>query len=62
MHQPRLLAVGGASLAIAFLLALTDGAEAFPLSGAAWSEAQWEQHCKEVRTSYNPRSQPIGSR
>ena len=31
-------------------------AEAFPVSGAAWSETQWEQHCKDVRTSYNPSS------
>lgn len=29
---------------------------AFPVSSAAWSDAQWEQHCKPVRTSYNPSS------
>lgn len=30
--------------------------EAFPVSRAAWSEVQWEQHCKHVRTTYNPTS------
>lgn len=27
---------------------------AFPVSSAAWSDRQWEQHCKNVRTTYNP--------
>ncbi|TAJ23852.1 MAG: hypothetical protein EPO64_10425 [Nitrospirae bacterium] len=39
--------------ALCGLLALADQTAAFPVSGAAWSEAQWEQHCKAVRTSYN---------
>jgi hypothetical protein len=33
---------------------LSSGADAFSLSSAAWSEAQWEQHCHEIRTTYNP--------
>ena len=36
-------------------------AETFPVSGAAWSDAQWEEHCKDVRTSYNPTS-PLNKR
>ena len=36
------------------LLTFADQTEAFPVSGAAWSDAQWEQHCKDVRTTYNP--------
>lgn len=31
----------------------SPGAEAFPVSSAAWSEAQWEQHCQAIRTTYN---------
>jgi len=34
--------------------AIGTGADAFPVSKAAWSDAQWEQHCRNVRTSYNP--------
>lgn len=41
---------------IAGSFSLGTQAEAFPVSGAAWSETQWEQHCKDVRTSYNPTS------
>ncbi|MFQ5932683.1 MAG: hypothetical protein ACE5MM_09755, partial [Nitrospiraceae bacterium] len=26
----------------------------FPISSYAWGDAQWEQRCKDVRTSYNP--------
>lgn len=37
------------------------GAHAFPVSGAAWSEAQWIEHCKDVRTSYNP-SAPLDTK
>lgn len=29
---------------------------AFPISSAAWSDAQWERRCREVRSSYNPGS------
>ena len=36
------------------LLSLTAQVEAFPVSAAAWSDTQWAQHCKEVRTSLNP--------
>ena len=42
-----------ACLVLAVLLT-THNAAAFPLSGAAWSDAQWEAHCQSVRTSYNP--------
>ena len=45
------------TLALASVLcAMGTGAAAFPVSKAAWSEAQWERHCKKVRTSYNPTS------
>ena len=27
---------------------------AFQISTAAWSNSEWEAHCKDVRTSYNP--------
>ena len=27
---------------------------AFPLSEAVWSNATWERHCRNVRTTYNP--------
>ncbi len=37
-------------------LIVTSQSDAFPVSGAAWSDSQWEQHCKDVRTSYNPTS------
>lgn len=36
------------------LCAMNTGAHAFPVSGAAWSEVQWAERCKDVRTSYNP--------
>ncbi len=52
MDRLRWLAAGG-FLVLVCLSALSDRGAAFPLSGAAWSEAQWEQHCKDVRTSYN---------
>jgi len=29
-------------------------AVAFPVSGAAWSDAQWKKRCKATRTTYNP--------
>ncbi|MEW6543881.1 MAG: hypothetical protein AB1411_09760 [Nitrospirota bacterium] len=38
-----------------WLLAAPSGqAWAFPVSGAAWSEEEWQQRCNAVRTSYNP--------
>jgi hypothetical protein len=52
VKRPGLLAFA----LIAGLCAMSTETEAFPVSGAAWSEAQWEQHCKDVRTSYNPAS------
>lgn len=39
---------------LACLVAWPDGAAGFPVGGAAWSNAQWEARCKDVRTSYNP--------
>jgi hypothetical protein len=36
------------------LLVLTEQVEAFPVSAAAWSDAQWGQHCQDIRTSFNP--------
>jgi hypothetical protein len=35
--------------------------QAFPVSAAAWSDSQWEQHCKDVRTSYN-RKLPLNTK
>lgn len=61
MHRSRLL-TADVFLALACLLALSDKTEAFPLNGAAWSETQWEQHCKDVRTSYNPTGPFIADR
>ena len=48
------ITVGVMVLIMNWPLAFTDQAEAFPVSSAAWSDAQWQQHCKDVRTSYNP--------
>jgi hypothetical protein len=42
------------SALIAGLAVMGGEAGAFQVSGAAWSDAQWERHCKDVRTSYNP--------
>jgi hypothetical protein len=36
--------------------AFISGVEAFQVSSAAWSEIQWKQHCKNVRTTYNLKS------
>jgi hypothetical protein len=38
------------------VFALNTGVEAFPVSSAVWSDTQWEQHCKDIRTTYNPTS------
>ena len=35
-------------------LALQTRGGAFPVSSIAWSDAQWEQRCSAVRTTYNP--------
>jgi hypothetical protein len=40
-------------LATCFLLFAYD-AMGFPVSEAAWSDREWEAHCKPARTSYNP--------
>jgi hypothetical protein len=42
-----------AFLACVMLVAIPSVA-AFPLSGSAWSDSEWEAHCLSVRTSYNP--------
>ncbi len=39
---------------VAWWISSVVNADAFPVSAAAWSDAQWEQHCKHVRTTYNP--------
>jgi len=54
MRLARDRAIMSRWLALFVLAAVAQTAEAFPVSGAAWSNAQWEQHCKEVRTTYNP--------
>lgn len=36
--------------------ATASHSDAFSISGAAWSDSQWQQRCKNVRTSYNPTS------
>jgi len=51
MKQIAWFMLGCASVIV---LAVVVCAEAFPVSEAAWSDAQWEQRCKDVRTSYNP--------
>jgi hypothetical protein len=33
-----------------------SGAVAFPVSSAAWSNEQWQQHCKPIRTTYNSKT------
>ncbi|MGE3153702.1 MAG: hypothetical protein AB7G48_13200 [Nitrospiraceae bacterium] len=35
---------------------LPQGAPAFPVSDAAWSNTEWEAHCESARTSYNPKA------
>jgi hypothetical protein len=37
-----------------FLLGFPPVTPAFPISSAAWSHSVWQDHCKDVRTSYNP--------
>jgi hypothetical protein len=37
-----------------FLLGFPPVTPAFPISSAAWSNSVWQDHCKDVRTSYNP--------
>jgi hypothetical protein len=39
---------------IAGVSAWSTPTEAFPVSKAAWSDAQWERRCQGIRTSYNP--------
>ncbi len=55
MNGDRLI---GVSVVVICLLAAAGLAEAFPVSGGAWSEAQWVEHCKDVRTTYN-RTAPL---
>ena len=55
MTQIRLTSYMLAGVILFFwMLTLPAWLEAFPISSAAWSDAQWEQHCRHVRTSYNP--------
>ncbi|MGH7230890.1 MAG: hypothetical protein ACREJU_05945 [Nitrospiraceae bacterium] len=42
--------------AIILSCALRTQAGAFPIGAAAWSDVQWAQHCRHVRTTYNPDS------
>jgi hypothetical protein len=37
-------------------LCLADSAQPFPVSPAAWSDATWKRHCRDVRTTFNPTS------
>jgi hypothetical protein len=37
-----------------FFLFLPTVAIAFPISAAGWSDSEWERHCKDVKTTYNP--------
>ena len=55
MNGDRLI---GVSVVVICLLAAAGLAEAFPVSGGAWSEAQWVEHCKDVRMTYN-RTAPL---
>ncbi|HXF93069.1 MAG TPA: hypothetical protein VNK46_09950 [Nitrospiraceae bacterium] len=48
------LAAGALALMLTARVDLLDQASAFPVSDAAWSDAQWQAHCQDVRTSYNP--------
>ena len=36
------------------LLAFPPVTLAFPISSAAWSNSDWQDHCKDVRTSHTP--------
>lgn len=49
-HRRRL----GHLLILLCWILLEVKAEAFPVGAAAWSDVQWNQHCRDVRTSYNP--------
>ncbi|WP_447983083.1 hypothetical protein [Nitrospira sp. Nam74] len=37
-----------------FFLSVSTNAAAFPVSSAAWSDSEWERHCKDVKTTFNP--------
>ncbi len=50
------LTLGALALVITATHSQPDHGMAFPVSGAAWSDAQWQAHCKDVRTSYNPQT------
>ncbi|MGH7206352.1 MAG: hypothetical protein ACREI2_09120 [Nitrospiraceae bacterium] len=53
MHGPFIVRL---ALATTLVCHVTPASrvEAFPVSAAAWSDAQWVQHCKDVHTSFNP--------
>ena len=42
------------ALFLCFFFLPNHNSHAFPSSSYAWSDAQWEQRCADVRTSYNP--------
>jgi len=42
------------------LLSLPTTTTGFQISAAAWSDAEWERHCKDVRTTYNV-NQPLAN-
>ncbi len=52
--RPRTFAAITASLAAFCLIAMPETGYGFPLSRAAWSDVEWQRHCRDVRTSYNP--------
>jgi hypothetical protein len=43
------------AIACAALVLVGQVAGGFPLSSAAWTDEQWSAHCREVRTTFNPR-------
>jgi len=54
-HKMRVISLFS-YLGIVPVLGWAVSADAFPLSNAAWSDGLWVEHCKDVRTTYNPTS------
>jgi hypothetical protein len=46
--------LGAGTAFVLYAFAAAQVSQAFPVSSAAWSDAQWQQQCRDVRTSYNP--------
>src|SRR5687768_8969819 len=42
-------------ISLLLLLSFPSGTPAFSISNAAWSDTVWQDHCRDVRTSYNPK-------